>query len=402
MHWASSNSEAQDLELAVLLAGNELDAQLGDAQPDLVLAFVSAEHRSRWHQLPERLRERWPKAVVVGCSAGGVLAKGEELEGRAGLALAGASLPGVELTPFHLDSGLDELADTSHDLRARTLAKLGLGEGPDPHLLIFPDPFTWSGPGLLDTLDRAFPRGVTIGGLASGGARPGDHRLFCDRSVHLRGLVGLALRGNLELDAVVAQGCRPVGQPMFVTRHHRNVIAELDGRSALEALQELFESLDPEDRVLARHSLFLGMIVGRGGAPVELHGRGDFLIRNLIGVDPQTGSLAVAAPIVPNAVVQFHLRDAQTAAAELDDLLDDHARAQAEPPSAALLFSCLGRGQALYGRPHHDSQALHARFGESLPIAGFFCNGEIGPIGGRTHVHGYTSAIALIRSSTMI
>ncbi|MFV8755962.1 FIST signal transduction protein [Nannocystaceae bacterium ST9] len=404
MRWASSSSEAQDLELALDFACRDLDEQLAGAAPDLLLLFVSREHQARWHQLPDRLRERWPNATTIGCSAGGVIGRGHEIEGRAGLALCGAVLPGVELTPFHFDelAANDELG--AGPLRERWLTTLGLGEGPDPHLILLPDPFSWPGPTLLAELDRAFPTGIKIGGMASGGDRPGEHRLFCRRSVHHRGVVGLAMRGNLEIDTVVAQGCRAVGQPMFVTRRNRNVIVELDGRPAIEALQALFDGLDADDRARARHSLFIGLIVGRGGGTLELRGHGDFLIRNLVGVDPLGGSLAIAAAIEDNAVVQFHLRDAETSAAELRELLDEHTRAHAdeEPAQAALLFSCLGRGIGLYGRPDHDSTLIREQLARELPIAGFFCNGEIGPIAGRTFVHGYTSVIALIRPARMI
>lgn len=390
-------SDAPELEHALARASDELDATLDATTPDLVLAFVGGEHRARMHVLPEWLRDRWSSAVVLGCSGGGVLAAGHERERGPSLALAAASLPGVELTPFHVD--LPEL--DGDDDAATWRSRLGLDAGPDPHLLVLPEPFSWPGPPLLDALDRAFPAGTKLGGLASGGSRGGEHRLFAGRSAYLRGTVGLALRGNLELDTIVAQGCRPIGQPMFVTRHQRNVIAQLDGRSALEALQDLFESLDADERARARHSLFLGLVVDHGDAPVELRGRGDFLIRDLVGVDPHTGSLAVAAPIPRHAVVQFHLRDGEAAAAELGELLDEHVAAFADAPDAALLFSCLGRGRALYGQPDHDSAALRGRFGDSLAIAGFFCNGEIGPIGGRTHLHGYTSAIGLMREATM-
>jgi small ligand-binding sensory domain FIST len=405
VRWASSISEAGDVEAALELACNELQTQLEHAHPDLLLAFVGREHQAQWHQLPERLRERWPGVVLIGCSAGGVIGDGRELENRPGLALAAAVLPGVELTPFHLDDSAPRTGSLQGDaLRQRWLEAFGLGEGPDPHLILLPDPFSWVGQDMLVELDRAFPTGIKIGGLASGGNRPGEHRLFCDRSVHHRGMVGVALRGNIEIEAVVAQGCRAIGQPMFVTRHHHNVIAELDGRPALEALQALFDELDAEDRVRARHSLSIGVVVGRGPGAVHLHGRGDFLIRNLIGVDPTNGSVAIGAVLDDHAVVQFHLRDAETAATELRELLDDHARAHPDddPARCALLFSCLGRGAGLYGHSDHDSLAIRERLGGSLPIAGFFCNGEIGPIAGRTFLHGYTSSIALIRRATVI
>ena len=215
-------------------------------------------------------------------------------------------------------------------------------------------------------------------------------------------MVGLALRGNLEVETIVAQGCRPIGAPMFVTRHEHQVIFELDGRPAVEVLQELFDELAPSERAKARHSLFMGVVMDPlQGAHDHVHGLGDFLIRNLVGVDPHSGAIGVAARLHRNAVVQFHLRDADTSTAELRALLAEHAAAH-PAPSAALMFSCLGRGQGLYGEADHDSALIRSTLGADLPLAGFFCNGEIGPVGGRTYMHGYTSAIMLLRSAAMI
>jgi small ligand-binding sensory domain FIST len=205
-------------------------------------------------------------------------------------------------------------------------------------------------------------------------------------------MVGVALRGALELDAVVAQGCTPIGVPMFVTRHQQQVIFDLDGRPAIEVLQRLFESLDVRDRARARYSLLLGVVMDRQR---EFYDRGDFLIRDLVGIDPQSGALATATPLYKNAVVQFHLRDADTSATELRELMS--ARAERPRPAAALLFACVGRGRGLFGRPHHDSQLIREQLGAKLPIAGFFCNGEIGPVTGRTHLHGYTSSMLFVR-----
>src|SRR5690606_10077544 len=163
----------------------------------------------------------------------------------------------------------------------------------------------------------------------------------------------------------------------------------------VEVLQQLFESLDDRDRARARHSLLLGVVMDRHR---EVYDRGDFLIRDLVGVDPQSGALATATPLYKNAVVQFHLRDAETSAAELRELTA--ARARGPRPAAALLFSCVGRGRGLYGRSNHDSAVLREQLGAELPIAGFFCNGEIGPVGGRTHLHGYTSAMMFMRAKS--
>jgi small ligand-binding sensory domain FIST len=388
VRWASSISSADELSVAVHQASNELDRQLDGASCDLLMVFVTPQHRAHWHELPAALRERFPHALVLGCSAAGVIGDGSELEQVAGLSLAGASLPGVELTPFHLAADHPpnpaEPSDDPLTERARWNRALGLAEGPDPHFLLLPDPFTWPGAELLEALDRAYPKGVKVGGLSSGGARSGEHRLFCERSAHHRGTVGVALRGAIELDATVAQGCTPIGVPMFVTRHQQQVIFDLDGRPAIEVLQSLFESLDDRDRARARNSLLLGVVMD---PQREIYNRGDFLIRDLVGIDPQSGALATATPLYKNAVVQFHLRDAETSAADLRELLA--AKAHEATSAGALLFSCVGRG--------HDSAVLREHLGRTLPVAGFFCNGEIGPIIGRTHLHGYTSALLLIR-----
>lgn len=403
MRWASGISDAADFDAAVEQAASELEQQLDD-RVDLLLAFISRDHQHRWHELPERLRGRFSSAVILGCSGAGVLADGRELEGVPGLALAGASLPGVELTTFHLAAERTpdpaEPGDDPADERARWNHALGLDDGPDPHVILLPDPFTWTGPELLDSLDRAYPSGVKLGGLCSGGRRSGEHRMFCQRSSHHRGMVGVAMRGNLEVDAIVAQGCRPVGAPMFVTRHQERVIFELDGRPAVEVLERLFDELSPSDRVKARHSLFLGIVMDPRR---EVYDAGDFLVRNLVGVDPQSGAIGTAAQLHKNAVVQFHLRDAETSANDLRALLSEHARLRRRDPSVGvLLFSCLGRGVGLYGEADHDSTLIREQLGASLPIAGFFGNGEIGPVAGRTHMHGYTSALMLFRASPMV
>lgn len=401
MRWASSISDAGNFDAALEEATAELRRQLHGQAPNLLIAFVTRDHQTRWHELPGRLLGQFPEAVLIGCTGAGVLADGRELEGVAGLALAGAVLPGVELTAFHLPSERTpdpaEPGDPPGTERERWNRALALDDGPDPHLILLPDPFTWSGPELLDSLDRAYPAAVKLGGLCSGGGRPGEHRLFCDRFAHHRGMVGVALRGNLEVDAIVAQGCRPIGTPMFVTRHHERVIFELDGRPAVEVLQRLFDELSPLERIKAQHSLFIGIVMDPNR---EVYDAGDFLVRNLVGVDPQSGAIGTAAQLHKNAVVQFHLRDAETSAADLRALVTEHAALRRQSPSAGvLLFSCLGRGQGLYGQPDHDSSLVRELLGARVPIAGFFGNGEIGPVAGRTHMHGYTSSLMLFREA---
>jgi small ligand-binding sensory domain FIST len=220
-------------------------------------------------------------------------------------------------------------------------------------------------------------------------AGPSRNTLFLGGERLSGGAVGVALEGDVHVDTIVAQGCRPIGEPLIVTRSVHNVAVTLDGQPALAVLERIMAQLSPDEQELARHSLFLGVAM-RGGGPL---GRGDFLIRNLVGIDPKSGAVAAAAPLAAGQIVQFHLRDAGAATADLTELLERHDGAT---PEGALLFSCVGRGQLMFGAPNHDSDLFRRLVGE-VPLGGFFGNGEIGPVHKRSYLHGYTSAFALFR-----
>jgi small ligand-binding sensory domain FIST len=262
-----------------------------------------------------------------------------------------------------------------------------------PAFLLLADPFTFDAEEYLRALDERCPRAAKIGGLASGGRRPGENVLYLDEKAHRGGLVGVALLGNVHVDTLVAQGCRPIGEPMFVTRSLENQIYALDGRAPLEVLQQLHEELEPRDRELFRHSLFVGLVMREKS---DVYRRGDFLIRNLAGLDENRGSLVVAARVPEGTIVQFHLRDAATSAEDLEQMLSSLAPEPRAETRGSLLFSCLGRGKHLYGRPDHDTDAFRRHLGR-VPLGGFFCNGEIGPVHGTTFLHGYTSSFGLFR-----
>ncbi len=217
--------------------------------------------------------------------------------------------------------------------------------------------------------------------------------LYLDDAVHRGGLVGVALSGDVRVDTLVAQGCRPIGEPMFVTRSVDNQIYALDGRSPLEVLQQLYERLGRRDRELFPHSLFVGLVMREKS---EVYRRGDFLIRNVAGLDAERGALVVGARVAEGTIVQFHLRDADTSAEDLEQMLSSLAPEQRTQARGALLFSCLGRGRHLYGRVDHDTESFRRHLGE-VPLGGFFCNGEIGPVQGTTFLHGYTSSFGLFR-----
>ena len=390
MRWASSISRAPALERAILEASEQALATLG-VRPDLAIAFVSSSYgedvRAFAELVPAPLRE----CTFVGCAAAGVIGAGEECEDEPALSLTLASLPEVTLAARHFES---ETLPSAHVRPAVLSSQLGLPPGDDacPHFIVFADPFTFAPEPLLQLLDRHYPHSTKIGGLASGGSRPGETALFLDGAVHASGAVCLAMSGNADVRAIVAQGCRPVGQPLFVTRAHGNLLLELDGQRPTDVLRVLYAEANERDRQLLPHALFLGLVMRPGESR---YGHGDYLVRNLLGVDEETGALWIGAELETNQVVQFHVRDAVTSAEDVE-----HALASLDglpaAPAGALLFSCLGRGKHLYGHPDHDTDAFR-RHARTTPLGGFFCNGEIGPVRGRTFVHGYTSAFALFQ-----
>lgn len=387
MQWHSASSDARELSGALEASSATLCARLGGAKADLVLVFASDAHRAGFRALLDGIRLRFPGARVVGCSAESVIGGGREIEERPGLSLLAASLPGVHVHSFRIPE---------HDVQQAVAAlREELPFDAPPAFVLLGDPFGLDAEGLVDAFDAAWPGAPKIGGLASGGRAPGETALFLDGERHQGGAVGLALAGEVVLDTLVAQGCRPIGNPLFVTRCRDGFLLEVDGRPPLETLQAIFEAAPPEDRTLMRSALFLGIEMSAGQ---HAYGQGDFLIRNLVGMDADSGALAVAAPLSEAQVVQFHVRDARASSADLEERFDRYRNAAAGARAArgVLLFSCLGRGQGLYGRPDHDSDVLRRHLGD-VPVGGFFCNGEIGPVQGRTFLHGYTSAFGILR-----
>jgi small ligand-binding sensory domain FIST len=389
MKWASTLSLEPDLGSAVEEAAAAAEVRLDGRSPDLAVVFVAANHAPRFDELPRLLKERLHARVIIGCSAGGVIGDAREIEHQPGLSLTVAVLPGVDLHPFHVESEVLRTADVTLGIWPQGR---GARPGEQPHFLLFPDPFSFDAEAFLRALDRAYPQSRKIGGLASGGRQPGSNILVLGNGIHRSGAVGVALSGAVSVEAIVAQGCRPIGQPMFVTRCDRNVLWEIDGRRPLDVLREIHAGLAPEDRALAQHSLFVGLAMSDDQQEFR---RGDFLIRNLIGADGESGAMALGALLQPAAVVQFHLRDARTSAEDLEALLGRHRIEKPDSkPAGCLLFSCLGRGRHLYGCPDHDSDAFRRHLGP-VPLGGFFCNGEIGPVRGMTFLHGYTSVFGL-------
>jgi len=388
MKFASALSTQTDLLDLVQDLARQVRADLGAEKIDLVLLFAHPDMLRAHAGLGETVRRALGARHLVGCSGAGILGNRQECESQPAVSVLAAQLPGVAVAPFSITA--ETLAEAAGP--AFWQFQLEVTPAMRPNLLLFLDPFSIPAATLVDALGEAYPAAPLIGGLASGGRQPGECRLFCDATTLEAGAVGVALTGNIELRTLISQGCRPIGQPLTITRADKNVIFELGGRPPLAVLQELLPQLPAGDQKLAQSAVLLGRVINEYQ---EDFGRGDFLVRNLIGHDPASGAMAIGDWVRTGQTVQFQLRDGATAAADLESLLRrEHAQAGQPPVCGALLVSCLGRGAGMFGAPNHDIEALQQALGP-LPVAGFFANGEIGPVGAKPFVHGFTSVIGL-------
>ncbi|MEW6545162.1 MAG: FIST N-terminal domain-containing protein [Nitrospirota bacterium] len=371
-------------------AGRALGAsarrELGNAGADLAFLFFSAHYAPEAEDLCRAVREELTPRTLLGCTGEGIIAGSEEVETGSAAVLWAACLPEVRIAPFRLSfpQGADGFAIRGWPDVLETGAE-------PPACVLLADPFSTPINEVLPALADRAPGTAAIGGLAGGGHDLGENRLVFNDEVLEGGLVGTALSGRIAVRTIVSQGCRPIGEPFVVTKAEQNVIHELGGSPALDRLQAVFESLGSDERRIAHRALHIGIVIDEHRARFE---RGDFLVRNLIGADRNSGSVAIGDEVQEGQTVQFHLRDADAASEDLQLLLAAERAKRGKPPLGALLFSCCGRGRALFGRPNHDATTFRERVGD-LPLAGFFAQGEIGPVGGSNFLHGYTASLAL-------
>ena len=379
-------------------AVDNVTQQLASAgSADLALVFASTSYASDLPRLLPLLQQKLQARHWLGCVGGGVIGTESsgaprELEQEPALSVTLMHLPGASLQTFALDAAeLPDLDGPAEPWRQKVGAELEEGQS----LLLFVDPGCGVINDLINGLDYAYPEAVKLGGIA--GQHSAAHGSLLLANQVRSGAVGCVISGAWRLDPMVAQGCRPIGPVFELEQAQRNVVIEVSlgeqRNSPVAALQGILTDLSPAEREQVKHSLFLG--VGRsdfslGNDPQA----GAFLVRNLIGVDPRNGAVAVGDRMRVGQKVQFQLRDAAASRGESRQLLSLQARRNPEP-LAALLFACLGRGQGLYGQADGDVGLCRETFA-TVPVAGVFCNGEIGPVGGSTHLHGYTACWAFL------
>lgn len=347
--------------------------------------FVSADYAPQLSDFLELLELHAHIPLLAGCSGVGLVASGHEEEQAVGFSLLLLYLPNTEVRAVRLPAvGEDE--ELTPDAM-RNLA--GPGSQHFESWIVVANPFTLAVEPWLDAWNAGFPGVPAVGGLASGGRRGDTAFAFYERQL-LEGGIAVGFSGGVQIRTLVSQGCRPVGEPFTITGAEGHLVTSLGSRPAFEVLDSTFGALPAEDKALAQGNLFVGLAMSEY---VEEFKTGDFLIRNLIGGDPEAGVLAVGALPRVGQTLQFQLRDRESADAEMRQLLETVQRDGARP-FASLVFSCTGRGHHLFGEHHHDAATIGEVLGKH-PSAGFFCNGEIGPVGPRNFVHGYSAALAL-------
>lgn len=356
------------------------------AHADLAFLFYSPHYESRSHKLLGAIRTGLGPGLLLGCMGEGVIGGDEELEETPAVALWAAQLPDTKLIPLRL-TFTRESEGMAMEGWPETFADLGH----PPFFIFLADPFTTPVDAVLAHVERTCPGARAIGGMASGGDEPGKNRLVVDDAIYEDGLVGVAIAGPLQMRTVVSQGCQPISDRYVVTKADRNVIYELSGAPPLERLQEVMASLGESQGQDTRLALHLGVASDEHKERFE---RGDFVIRGVMGADRNSGALVVTDIVKEGQTVQFQLRDPNAATEDLNQLLAQDRLRYAVPPKGALLFSCNGRGRRFFSSPNHDVSAVSNRMG-GIPIAGFFAQGEIGPIGDRHFLHGYTASVAL-------
>jgi small ligand-binding sensory domain FIST len=376
-----------DLDGAAEVAVAQALEPLGGAAPDLACVFVAAGPGSRPAAAAaagRRAMELAGAATMIGSTAGGVIGAGRGVENQPAVAVWAAALPGARVRSFRLTAEPGQ----------RRAAVAGLPElRPDERIAaMLVDPYSFPIGPFLQRCNEMLPAFPVVGGLASAAGGPGSNRLFVDGDVLTGGGVGALLGGEAGARAVVSQGCRPIGPPMIVTRSERNLLLELAGRPAYTRLAEIVGALPPEEQELAARGLHLGIAMDEYA---DEHGRGDFLVRGVLGIDESAGAVAVGDLVDVGQTVRFQVRDAATAGEDLAGLLG--AAPGDGPARGALLFSCNGRGAAMFADSDHDVRTVRESLGEPGGVAGLFAAGEIGPVAGRNHLHGFTASVLTFR-----
>jgi small ligand-binding sensory domain FIST len=387
MPFAAALSTARETNRAIEEVTTQGLQQLGDT-PDLALVFFSPHHAEEAETIAAALVGRLSARFLLGCNGEAIVSNGQEIERGPAVSLwLGRWPPQVSQEPFHL--ALEETPD-GYSLLGWPDALMN-ADPAQSVVLLLADPFTFPVDGFLQQVNDDHSGLRVLGGMASGGRAPGESRLLLGGRCFTDGAVSVLLQGPVRVRSIVSQGCRPIGQHLVITKGHDNIIEALGGQPPLVRLQQIWQELSTHDQQLFQQGLHVGRVINEYQGEFQ---RGDFLVRNVLGLDRESGSLAITDHVRVGQTVQFHVRDAETADEDLHALLQRDLNAHGRRPAGALLFTCNGRGTRLFAQPHHDACAIRQVVGE-VPMAGFFAQGELGPVGGQNFIHGFTASVVL-------
>jgi small ligand-binding sensory domain FIST len=376
---AGLSTSESSRDAATEAARDARSGTLGRAEVDLAFVFISPAHGFEAAAVAEAVREELAPRHLLGCVAEGVVAGARELEEGPAVAVWAGALPGAAIECFHVAAVQTE----------EGIAVAGFPQLDDLGLVaLLVDPFTFPVGPFLTRLNEMHERIPLVGGIAAGARRPGTQALILDDAVHAEGAVGAVVSG-LPILTVVSQGCRPIGRESVITHCEGNVIYELAGQPALERLQREIAALSSEEQALAARGLLAGLVIDENRPEYDT---GDFLMRGLLGADEATGALALGDTVRIGQTLRFFVRDAASADTDLQQALADVSGLAT--PAGALLFTCNGRGTNMFPEPDHDARVV-TEILRTEALAGFFCGGEIGPVGGKAFLHGFTATLAV-------
>jgi small ligand-binding sensory domain FIST len=364
-------------------------AAAGLRQPiSLIVVFYSSPNAPEISvQIASKLAEHAPEAVVVGCSAESVIGVKTELESETAVSIF--LVAGLEQPPRTFRVEYQPTADgpSIFGLPDELLDGPTAGSG----LILMADPFSFPMDLLMQRVAEEAPGLPILGGYSSGACGPGECGLILNRNASCRGAVGILLPPELHLEPVVSQGCRPIGEPMVVTKVEDEILLSLSGHPALQQLRKLYESSPTRDQQLMLKSLLIGRAIHEYRDRLD---HGDFLVRQCIGVDDTRDGVVLSEKIRAGQTVQFHVRDSETADADLQAAFH-RVKQRRGTPLGALMFTCNGRGSSMFRAPHHDALVFD-RYFPQVPLAGFFAAGEFGPVGSQSFLHGFTATAAFL------
>ncbi len=357
------------------------------SKPDILLCFFSAELIAHAEEIAAELNKTLEPKFIAGCSGESVIGNAIEVELEPAISVVAISHPTAKISQMNLE--YDRSTDGG---RFKGWPDELIANWPEDSIMILlGDPFSFPTDLFLERMNEDRKGSPVVGGMASGGGMPGDTKLISGGQVLNSGAVAIHISG-VPHRTIVSQGCRPVGDSMVITKAEANEILELGGKPAMLQLGQLFESLPTSDQAKVEHGLHVGLVINEYQEKFQ---QGDFLIRNVVGLDPDRHSVTIAEYPRVGQTMRFQIRDDVSAKLELTELLQKVKRDESFSPIGGLAFSCNGRGTRMFSEPHHDAQLIRKEL-DDLPLAGFFAGGEIGPVCGRNFVHGYTVSLLVL------